>query len=305
VESQVGNVTGAAQEVVPTYIYTALLADNTTTFQQTFAFHNQTSNTQFAGIGFNIGAGSLKWSVNLTSSASDTNSNLTLRYRLSSLGSTSVSASAVDNATITKIVHEPHPNMTTYYIPLRASSNSPSSRLAVKVVVFDVAIVDGQQLPLTSHRIVLINSSSIGLPEYVLELVFPAFNNSLYYDPSLSLGLLLGHSSREGSGSSSGSMIYAAGAAALPVAVVVALIVVLVVILRRKRRRRATTLQIRASSLQLNSTNNPVTSADGTEPAPEPSPDVVYHEPLAGPGRKVGGTCFSLFLGLWRYSWLN
>jgi len=69
------------------------------------------------------------------------------------------------------------------------------------VQVFDLALFDGVLRPI-NHSVVI--SSSANSSSYVLELAFPGgFNDSLYYDPSLGLGVLLG-SDRGGGGGGGG-----------------------------------------------------------------------------------------------------
>jgi hypothetical protein len=120
-----------------------------TTFEKSFAFHNQTSSTSFAGIPFDITPGSLKWSINLTttSSSADSSQPLTIRYKLSSLGASSVNISGIDmlSLAVTKQTNQPRINITTYLFALHraATSTGTSNNL--------VAMVDGVLTPLLSH----------------------------------------------------------------------------------------------------------------------------------------------------------
>jgi membrane-associated phospholipid phosphatase len=251
---------------VVTYIYSALLADNVTTLEQSFAFHNQTSPTTFAGLSFDITPGSLKWSINMTTSSSSSSSShgnsscsgqaFTLRYKLSSLGA---AGSASGNTTIdmsvnvTKQTNEPRANMTTYLFPLRRSS-ADSPNLAAKVVVFDVVVVDGVVVPLIGHS-VNISSSVNGTTssDYVLVLQFPAFNRSLYYDPSLGLGVLLGAQAGGGhTTSTSSSFLVVAVAVAIPVAVLAVIAALVIGTLLVRRNRRKAQKNIRVSTLMNN-----------------------------------------------------
>jgi hypothetical protein len=63
---------------------------------------------------------------------------------------------------------------------------------------------------------------------YVVELVLPSFNESLYYDPSICLGVLLARNDRGDGGSSSGSEVglIAGVAVAIPLAVALVLLVI-------------------------------------------------------------------------------
>jgi hypothetical protein len=63
---------------------------------------------------------------------------------------------------------------------------------------------------------------------YVVELVLPEFNESLYYDPSIGLGVLLGRNDRDDDGGSSESNVglIVGVAVAIPVAVALVLVVI-------------------------------------------------------------------------------
>jgi hypothetical protein len=240
----VGNSTSVAQ--VLTYIYTAVLADNVTTLEQSFAFHNETASTSFSGLSFDITPGSLKWSINITSAAVNSSEPLTMRYKLSSLGgsSSAVNASSINSTVaVTRQDNEPRANMTTYLFALQKASASDAD-LAVKVVVFDVVVVDGVLVPLLGHDVLLSNdSASSSSSDYVLVLRFPRFNHTLYYDPSLGLGLLLGGSKDNGgkTSSSGSSFLVVAVAVAVPIAVVVVVVVVIsgTVAIKWRQKRNA------------------------------------------------------------------
>jgi hypothetical protein len=244
------NATGGDVPQVQTYIYSALLADNVTTLEQSFAFHTESAGTAFAGLSFDITPGSLKWSINLTTADghSGTGQALTMRYKLSSLGvnvTSSINATSVD---VTRQDNTPRTNMTTYLFPLHQQSSS-SGALMAKVVVFDVAEVDGEVVPLVGHSVALSNGSSASGGDYVLVLQFPAFSQSLYYDPSLGLSVLLGagKGGRSSSGGMSSSLFVAVGVA-VPVAVVAVVAVALAGTLwqmwRRKKARDIRTAQL-------------------------------------------------------------
>ncbi len=90
---QVTNSTsGGANTTTTTYIYAAQL-DNATSVAQAYTFFAQKATTAFAGTTFTVGAGSLKWSLNLTTDAGNASDGgvglgsqgLTLRYELASL----------------------------------------------------------------------------------------------------------------------------------------------------------------------------------------------------------------------------
>jgi hypothetical protein len=175
-----------------------------------------------------------------------------MRYKLSSLGASSVNTSTVDTSqSLTRQDDHPMANMTTYLFALRSSS---ASSLMAKVVVFDVAVVDGVLTPLLGHDVALSNET--GSSDYVLVLHFPSFNRSLFYDPSLGLGQLIGakkESSYTGGGSS--SLLLVGAAVAVPVAVIVVVAVSAVGwwVIRRKRRmsRALRTAQINSNMYEL------------------------------------------------------
>jgi hypothetical protein len=137
--------------------------------------------------------------------------------------------------------------MTTYYLPL--VSTSALDTVAAQVEVFDVALLDGH-LGLIQHDIVLLNttadieaSAADRSIEYVLELSFPPFETSLYYDPSLGLGVLIGSDSSHDGGGGGGGIadntgLLVALAVVLPLAalVVVAVVVGGFVVLRYRKR---------------------------------------------------------------------
>lgn len=251
-----------------TYVYTAQL-DNDTTFEQAYTFHPYPIETTFANLTFGISASSLKWSVNLTTSGDcaftrhilfpspsasvsaqlddddddpsdptpdDGDPNevpLTMRFRLSGF-LLSGSAFNTSHGSILIRPNTPRANMTTYYLPL--ISQSATSTVAAEVQVFDVALLDGM-LRKIQHSVILVSSNSSTTDssngpaaEYVLELSFPSFNCSLYYDPSLGLGVLVGSdpSSPRGDDISATTGVIIALAIVLPLAAVIVLSITIV-----------------------------------------------------------------------------
>jgi hypothetical protein len=161
--------------------------------------------------------------------------------------------------------------MTTYSFPLVATSASSalaSRQLAARVVVFDVALVDGSLRSLVSHGVALVDASSNALPEYVLTLTFPAFASSLYYDPSINLGVLLTSSRAGSSGSTDTSGVYIGVGVAVPLAILSIIVIVAVAFLiRRKQRRRAVT-RIKKTLYEYNMTVMPTYTAPAGETPP-------------------------------------
>jgi hypothetical protein len=246
---------------VETVIYSTVLPDSTTTFEQSFAFHQNSSQSEFAQVGFQIGANTLKWSLNFTGGGQARNS--TVRYRLSALTSTADVGVVSSTAVVTSRTDFPAANMTTYFFPLLATSATTSSNtreLAARLAVFDVAKVDGEIVPIVSHRVVLLDRDSPDqLPEYVLELTFPPFTTSLFYDPAISMGQLLNpdHGQKSSGGGDSSVMLIGAAVAipsALVVVVAVAIGGTLYYRVRRQRAREASRRAMHASTMYCNAT---------------------------------------------------
>lgn len=90
------------------------------------------------------------------------------------------------------ILREDLENATLYYLPLLYSSTPPSTdgsrsseRLAAIFEVLNMALVDGD-LTTVNHTLV-----ATGQGSFTLMLHFPPFGDSLSYDPTLGLGVLL------------------------------------------------------------------------------------------------------------------
>jgi hypothetical protein len=219
---------------------------------QAYTFFAQKATTAFAGTTFTVGAGSLKWSINLTTTAVAPDASdggvgagtqgLTLRYQLASLLNINASSSVVPEAeAVVRRPNTPQNQMTTYIVRL-------DDNAVAQVELFDVALVD-DQLTFINHSLTVVtattNATTNGTTarSYVLELQLPAFNQSLFYDPSLGLGVLLGGSTKaDGSGGDDNTALIVATAVAIPVAVVVVAGVVAVALLVawwRKRDRSA------------------------------------------------------------------
>jgi hypothetical protein len=246
-----------------TYTYTSQL-ENTTSVEQAFAFFDQKTSGNFSGLTFDIGASSIKWSIHLINTNSTPESaadgGLTLRYRLAGLAlldaNVSTDGEVMVRASRGQVVVQrgrPQANMTTYLVPLFVSSTTKSTTTlttAVQVELFDVALVDGTHFMPISHSIV---RTSVDDEEasYVVELVLPSFNESLFYDPSIGLGVLLGRNDRDDGGSSSESNVglIVGVAVAVPVAVALVLLVIgaaLAIGWRQKRNRSAGSINFAA-----------------------------------------------------------
>jgi hypothetical protein len=155
--------------------------------------------------------------------------------------STSTAEIAPTEEAIVRQAATPQPGMTTYFLPF-ATLPSPSSpsRLLAKVEVFDAALIDGVSVSL--HHDVVVTADTNGSAEYVLVLEFAAFSSSLFYDPSLSLGVLLGaRDSDDNGGGDDNLALIVATSVVLPVAlllVVLVSVVGAVAVWQRKRLAR-------------------------------------------------------------------
>jgi hypothetical protein len=229
-----------------TYTYTSQLENNTTNVEQAFTFSKQETSGNFSGLTFTIGASTVKWSIRLSAintTITGSGAGLTLRYRLAGLVANDNGSSTTSQVPATSVVvvqrETPRANMTTYLVPLFVSITTTTATkitttrtTVVKVEVFDVALVDGTGFVPINHSIVRTSANGTDDDEeeasYVVELALPGFNESLYYDPSIGLGVLLGRSDGgEGGGSDSSNVGLIVGVAvAIPVAVVLVLLVI-------------------------------------------------------------------------------
>jgi hypothetical protein len=136
----------------------------------------------------------------------------------------------------------PQVNMTTYLVPLfTTNTNTTTTKTsAAQVELFDVALVDGTHFVPISHSIVRTSADDDEEASYVVELVLPSFNESLYYDPSIGLGVLLGRNDRDGGSSDSRNVGLIVGVAvAIPLAVALVLVVIGAALAIGWRRKRA------------------------------------------------------------------
>jgi hypothetical protein len=188
-------------------------------------FHRQATQGNFSGLAFAIGASSVKWSLNLTSATTNSTSSpgssgFTIRYQLSQFSS-SLNSSSSSEGTIKEVRNHPQANMTTFFLSLTAASVAGSiSTVVAEVQVFDVALIDGSLVPI-NHSVIFTNATPTGGgggSYYELVLTFPPFEQSLFYDPSLGLGVLLG--SDAGGGGSDNTALVVAVAVVVPVAVI-------------------------------------------------------------------------------------
>jgi hypothetical protein len=234
-------------------------ADNATTFAQIFAFYAlAVDDTAFDALDLAIRPNTVKWSINITTASGNASSlsqqPFSVSYRLADLTTTEVAAAAT--GTVTKRRGEPRAYMTTYYVPL-TSSGKP---LVAMVEVFDVALADGALVPLVGHDVRLASASLLSRREqaaYELVLEFAPFNRSLYYDPSLGLGVLLGRSDASGGGNGDDDnlALVVAASVVIPLAfvLVVGAVVVGVAVLWWRKRRANAHLQHQIDQMRDNS----------------------------------------------------
>lgn len=236
--------------------YSASL-NNKTHVVQSSSFFYQASSANFGGVAFNIGSSTLKWSVNLSATEENDLGTIVLSYLLADV----MIGSSGEESEIVVERNRPYPNMTTYLMPLSgsaANSNHGDSQQQIAVVaqleLFDIAFIDGVYLPI-KHSVNIVNTttsnSSTTERAYELVLQFPAFATALYYDPSLSLGALVGSTGTGSQGGSSSTDLIIAVSVIVPFAVLVVVLTVIIgtvvlVLLKRKQRevyaRRQTTL---------------------------------------------------------------
>jgi hypothetical protein len=213
---------------------------------------------------FTITPSSLKWSVNLTILGDESSSlmaeGFTLQYQLAGLVTSGDGAAIPANGfRVGAKSNWPQTSMTTYVLPL-------STLVAAQLQVFDVALVDDVLVPL-QHQVKLVsnppvassaeNETSESTAVYVLQLTFPPVNRSLFYDPSLGLGVLLGAPGGKGSGSDNSGLLIGV-AVAVPVAILFVATVVIVgfSFMYWRKKRNARNLRHRLSTVHSRLQNN-------------------------------------------------
>jgi hypothetical protein len=76
--------------------------------------------------------------------------------------------------------------MTTYlvppFVPSSTTTKTTTTTMAAQVELFGLALIDGTRFARINHSIV--RTGDDGNAEYVVELVLPGFNESLFSDPS-------------------------------------------------------------------------------------------------------------------------
>jgi hypothetical protein len=245
----IGN--GTTEQMLTTWFYTSYLPNTLTAIEQAFAFYDKSAPAVFDNTPFTIESNTLKWSVDITNGS--TTSPVTMRYKLGQVN-TSPSALSWPSSELIVMPNLPLPGMTTYLVPLASDgpggTASPLNQVVAILQVFNTALVDGVSAPI-NHSVVL----DTQLAEYVLVLTFPPFNHSLYYDPSIGLGVIRpqaagGSASSGGGGGGGGSILYVAVAVGVAAPVAIALLVAAViggVCFYKKRQRAQSTRKPRLS----------------------------------------------------------
>ncbi len=242
--------TTQSSDELTTYTYTGQVGD-ITSIGQSFTFHQNRTADDFAGMAYEVGTSTVKWSIRLENIAEFLRGpqRVTMRYGLDS-------ALASDEAGFDtrwapeRRNHTPRGNVTTYYLTL----NRPSGRAVARVEVFDLALVDGDtaaHLRPIAHAIRLRPAASGVRAGFMLELAFPDYNDTLAYDPAIGMGTLLHRDDGKG-GSGDNSAMVIGVAVAVPLAIVCVVVVIVIGVVVGKRRQNATAAMERAINFDSN-----------------------------------------------------
>jgi len=203
-----------------------------------------------------IPADSVKWTIRINATAPINNS-LLITYLLTDLslllsdgysGGTTLPLNI--SSGIINLLKIPEKNTTIYYLllsiyaPSSSSSDGPSSPLMAILEVLNAALVDGK-FQTIGHYVLppMANSNKY----YSLVVQVPPFNKSFEFDPTLSIGTLLGGASSSSSSRNGGFSMYIIIGVTVGVVVAAAFIVVvaaigLIITRRRKKAARARVL---------------------------------------------------------------
>lgn len=234
---------------------------------QTFTFSSERHVVTFNGsddgsqdgqllVKVNVPSSSIKWTIAINTSSPLTDV-LTMTYSLNDLTSllnNNASSRPVNFNSSNVIKSSSSGLVTTYYLPLPSStlSSSPSlsssGELLVAILeVVEVALVDRFKLVAVKNSILVEDTG-----KYLLVLEFPPFNQSLEFDPSLGLGVLLNDQSSNG-GSSDNLAVIIGVSVALPLAcvlVVVAITISTMLLYLKRRRSKAHRARMSAVMMQ-------------------------------------------------------
>jgi len=200
-------VTNTSHAMMTTFMYQSNLVNNgggganatkRGILEQVFSFSNtsQQASLYQNSTAFPIPPGGIKWSLRINASESNSTAftgGLNVTFSLSDLSFPWATAPAtITNATVLSTTHTSSniTTVTTYYLPLLNPQGG--TRLVGVLEVFDWALVDNALMAI-NHSILSpsYNNLSAFSSVYKLVLRFPAFNNSLAYDPSLNLGIVV------------------------------------------------------------------------------------------------------------------
>jgi hypothetical protein len=191
-----------------------------------FSFDDSASRqAAFGRSNFTINAGSIKWTLSLSASK-PFGSGLIINYQLSDISTSTTSDGGSGSLRVVRV--RTMENITTYYLALGSAQDNQ----VAAVEVFDVALVNNKSYESVNHSITLASNSF-----YVLTLGFPPFSESLYYDPTVGLGVL-GSSTGGGSGGTNVGLIIGliiAGAAVAAFVITVVIIVLAVLHMRKPK----------------------------------------------------------------------
>jgi len=184
---------------------------------QSFSSSNQSSNGSFGGTSFTLPPGTLKWTVNITSST-PFEEGFAIAYQISDISS----LPSEQTWNFWKIIESPS-NITTYELVIHQAK-------IAQVQVFDVVLVDNIEYRPVNHSIVAGSNNE----SYILVIEFPPFSRSLFYDPTMSLGVLVVPAGN--SGGVDVALVAGVTAGGLLLAAALWGVLVLVIVLKNRRQ---------------------------------------------------------------------
>lgn len=250
--------TTQSSDELTTYTFTGQVGD-ITSIGQSFTFHQNRTADDFAGMAYEVGTSTVKWSIRLENIAEFLRGpqRVTMRYGLDSMFASGAGDAAATEAGFDtrwapeRRNHTPRGNVTTYYLTL----NRPSGRAVARVEVFDLALVDGDtaaHLRPIAHAIRLRPAASGVRAGFMLELAFPYYNDTLAYDPAIGMGTLLHRDDGGKGGSGDNSVMVIGVAVAVPLAIVCVVAVIVIGVVVGVRRQKATAATERAINFDSN-----------------------------------------------------
>jgi len=241
------NIFAMTNATLTRYIYQSHLISATNATQgllnQVYSF---STTSQQAYSTLVIPPAAVKWSLRINAST-PFQDGLNMTFSLSDLSfSTTAKAPSAAANSITHFTTVPYggsniTRMTTYYLPLLNQQHDEQGQPVAVLEVLDWAIVDGAFTTI-NHSIAPAHtlSTTNGTLVYTLVLHFPAFNNTLEYDPSMNLAHLLGQQSSSSSpdlGLIIGATVGIGGAIVFVGLVIVTAIVVVIVLAKLQQSK--------------------------------------------------------------------